>query len=82
MLNRLEALEREFADVEARLGDPQLIADQEKFQVEARRHKELDGIVSIGRRLRSATEDLEVAQEMFNESEGCLLYTSPSPRDA
>ena len=70
MLDRLVALEREFADVEARLGDPQLISDQEKFQVEARRHKELDGIVTIGRRLRSATEDLEVAQEMFNESEG------------
>jgi len=70
VLDRLESLEREFADVEARLGDPQLIADQEKFQVEARRHKELDGIVAIGRRLRSATEDHEVAQEMFNESEG------------
>jgi len=70
VLSRLESLEREFADVEARLGDPQLIADQAKFQVEARRHKELDAIVSIGRRLRSATEDHEVAQEMFNESEG------------
>ena len=55
MLDRLEALEREFADVEARLGDPQLIADQTKFQVEARRHKELDGIVGIGRKPVSYT---------------------------
>lgn len=70
MLSRLESLEREFADVEARLGDPDLIADQVKFQVEARRHKELDAIVSIGRTLRGATEDLEVAREMFTEAEG------------
>ncbi|MGI9606613.1 MAG: peptide chain release factor 1 [Acidimicrobiales bacterium] len=70
MLSRLESLEREFADVEARLGDPDLIADQTRFQTEARRHKELDGIVAIGRNLRSASEDLEVAREMFSESEG------------
>ena len=70
MLSRLESLEREFADVEARLGDPDLIADQTKFQVEARRHKELDAIVTIGRTLRAATEDLEVAREMFSEAEG------------
>jgi len=70
VLSRLESLEREFADVEARLGDPALIADQAKFQVEARRHKELDAIVAVGRRLRGATEDLEVAREMLAESEG------------
>ncbi len=70
MLERLESLEREFHDVEARLGDPQLIADQTRFQAEARRHKELDAIVTIGRALRSATEDHEAAQEMFNESDG------------
>lgn len=70
MLGRLESLENELGDVEARLGDPDLIADQERFQVQARRHKELDAIVSIGRQLRSETEDLEVAREMFNGSEG------------
>ena len=70
MLSRLETLEREFADVEARLGDPALIADQGRFQEEARRHKELSALVAIGRELRAATEDLEVAQEMMTESQG------------
>lgn len=70
MLSRLETLEREFADVEARLGDPGLIADQVRFQEEARRHKELSVLVAIGRELRAATEDLEVAQEMMTESQG------------
>lgn len=70
MLERLVALERELADVEARLGDPQLIADQKRFQEQARRHKELESIVSSGRSLRDLSQDLEDAQEMFNDSEG------------
>jgi peptide chain release factor 1 len=70
VLSRLETLEREFADVEARLGDPGLIADLVRFQEEARRHKELSALVAIGRELRAATEDLEVAQEMMTESQG------------
>ena len=70
MLDRVASLERELADVEARLGDPQLIADRSRFEVEARRHKELEGIVAIGRRLRSATEDLAVAREMLSETDG------------
>lgn len=70
MLRRLESLENEFGDVEARLGDPDLISDQARFQIEARRHKELDAIVSVGRRLRSETEELGSARDLFNESEG------------
>lgn len=70
MLSRLDALEREFEDVEARLGDPALIADQPKFQIEARRHKELESVVAVGKRLRGATEDLEVAREMLAEASG------------
>ena len=70
MLDRVASLERELADVEARLGDPQLIADRTRFEAEARRHKELEGVVSIGRRLRSATEDLTVAREMLGDTEG------------
>lgn len=70
MLGRLESLENELRDVEARLGDPDLISDQKRFQIEARRHKELDAIVSVGRTLRSVTEDLELAREMFNTSDG------------
>ncbi len=70
MLRRLESLENEFGDVEARLGDPDLISDQARFQIEARRHKELDAIVSVGRRLRTETEELGSARDLFNESEG------------
>jgi peptide chain release factor 1 len=70
MLERLGDLEREFDDVEARLADPQVIADQSKYGEVARRYKELEEIVSRARDLRQATEDLQTAREMLSEASG------------
>ena len=52
MLERLGDLEREFDDVEARLADPAVIADQSRYAEVARRYKELEEIVSRSRDLR------------------------------
>lgn len=68
MLDRLDALEKEFAEVEARLGDPQVLGDQKRLAAEARRHKELEAIVTCGRALRRALDDLETAREMYSEA--------------
>jgi peptide chain release factor 1 len=70
MLERLEELEREFADVEARLGDPELLADQPRYQDVARRYRELEAIVGRTRELRQRTEDLDTAKEMLTDLEG------------
>jgi peptide chain release factor 1 len=70
MLERLEGLEQEFADVEARLADPDVFADQVKYQALARRHHELDAIVSRARELKTRTDDLELAKQMLSESAG------------
>jgi peptide chain release factor 1 len=70
VIERLEALEREFADVEARLADPAVIGDQAAYTVLARRYRELEAIVSRSRQLRSRTDDLEAAREMLRESSG------------
>ena len=71
MLERLGGLEQELADVEARLGDPDLdYADQTKYQALTRRHHELDAIVSRARELRTRTDDLELAKQMLSESAG------------
>jgi peptide chain release factor 1 len=70
MLERLEGLEQEFADVEARLADPDVFADQAKYQALARRHHELDAIVSRARELQTRTDDLELAKQMLSESAG------------
>jgi peptide chain release factor 1 len=70
MLDRLESLESEFAAVEARLGDPDVLADSAKLRTESRRYKELSPIVEAFRRLREATDNLAVAKELLTESSG------------
>ena len=70
MLDRLDALEREFFDLQARLGDPELMADQTRYVAVARRYSELEEIVEVGTELRARTGDLEAARELFAETEG------------
>jgi peptide chain release factor 1 len=70
VLDRLSDLEREFLEVEARLADPQLIADQGAYAEVAKRYRELEGIVGPYRELRGRTDDLQVAKEMLRESSG------------
>jgi peptide chain release factor 1 len=70
MLDRLEALEGEFAAVEARLSDPDVFADQEAYVGLTRRHKELEPVVAASRAYRQARDDLATANEMLGELSG------------
>lgn len=85
MLDRLEALEAEFGDVERRLADPAVFADQDRYRELATRHKELDAIVSRSRDLRQRTEDAATAREMLTDLSGDdreLIRTEVSEADA
>jgi peptide chain release factor 1 len=64
VLERLEELEREYGEAEARLADPDLIADQSRYQPLAKRYHELEAIVSRTRELRQRQDDLATAREM------------------
>ena len=70
MLERLGELEREFEEVEARMADPDLIADQARYQDVTRRYRELEALVSRGRELRQRQADLETAREMLPGLDG------------
>src|SRR6478672_6146022 len=70
MLERLAALEQEFADVEALLADPEVFADHARYTGLARRYKELEAIVSRARELRQRTTDLATAKDMIGELAG------------
>ena len=65
---RLEAWEDEQRKVVDTLADPGLFADQARLRQVQRRHKELDALISAGRRLASAEADVEVAREMLAEA--------------
>jgi peptide chain release factor 1 len=70
VIERLESLEREFDEVEARLADPAIIGDQSAYTELAKRYRELEAIVSRSRQLRGRADDLEAAREMLRESSG------------
>ena len=70
MLDRLDDLERELAEVEGRLADPEITSDNRRYAEIARRHKQLDEVVSCGRSLREARRDIETLREMITESDG------------
>ena len=70
MRDRLDALEREFADVEARMADPSIHSTPGAYGPLARRHKELEAIVARSRELRARTGDLEAAQKLLTEASG------------
>jgi peptide chain release factor 1 len=70
VLERLGELEKEFQDLEARLGDPDLIADQARYQQVAKRYRELQPIVERYRELLTRRDDLETAREMLTDASG------------
>jgi peptide chain release factor 1 len=70
VLERLRDLETEFLEVEARLADPALIADQPRYQQVAKRYRELEPIVALARALWQRQEDLETAREMLGDAAG------------
>ena len=65
-----DELEREYEDLQSRLGDPDLIADQAAYAAAAKRYNELEQIVQCIRGLRQAHEDVATAKEMLTEASG------------
>lgn len=69
MLDRIAAIEREHAEIEARLGDPDLASDNKRYVEIMRRYSELGEIASVGAQLRSAHETLDVAKMLYADAE-------------
>ena len=67
---RLNGLQREFEEVEARLADPAVIADQTRYVELSRRYSELQPIVERTAQLIEAEGDLEAAKELISLGSG------------
>ncbi len=70
LLARAEGLERELADTEARLADPEVIADQQRYVEMSKHYRALQPVVERAAALRSAVDDLAAAEELFAASSG------------
>ncbi len=69
MLERLSALEDEFRELEARLADPEIVADNKRFVEMSRRYSALGEIVSVGAKLRERHDDVATIKELMGEAE-------------
>ena len=67
---RLEGLEREYAECEARLADPDVVADQVRYVEMTRRYRELGPIVEQVELLRRLDGDLAAARELGEVADG------------
>jgi peptide chain release factor 1 len=70
LLGRAEGLVRELADTEARLADPEVVADRRRYVELSRRYRALQPIVERATELRAATDDLAAAEELLASSSG------------
>jgi peptide chain release factor 1 len=67
---RLRDLEREHAECEARLADPDVVSDQTRYVELSRRYRELGAIVELAVRLSELAEDAGAARELGDSTSG------------
>jgi peptide chain release factor 1 len=70
VLERLPQFEAEYADVLARLSDPDVGRDPRTLRDLSRRRKQLEAVVETMRALEEARSDASAAQELFAEASG------------
>ncbi len=67
---RLAGWEREYESVLRALSDPEVLSDQNRLREASRRHKDLEALVGVGRKLQQAEDDVETAREMLTDASG------------
>ncbi len=67
MRDKLEKLIEAYADLEARLGDPEVVSDPKEYARLAKEHSNQAALVSHAREYISALDDIDVAKEMLSE---------------
>lgn len=68
--SRLQAMEHEHADLEARLADPEVITDPAELRRVSVRYRQLTPLVETVRRRRALEADAATARELLGEATG------------
>ncbi|WP_218309431.1 peptide chain release factor 1 [Alteromonas antoniana] len=69
VVTKLENLSERFEEVQALLGDPDIIGNQDKFRNLSKEFSQLEDVVAGFNRYKQAVGNLESAQEMLNEDD-------------
>ncbi len=67
MRDKLEKLIEAYADLEAKLGDPEVVSDPKEYARLAKEHSNQAELVACAREYISALDDIDVAKEMLAE---------------
>jgi len=70
MDERLDAIEKEYVELEASLGTSEVLADQAKLRDASRKYKQLTPLVECIRALRAVKGDAQAARELAAETTG------------
>jgi peptide chain release factor 1 len=62
-------IERRYAELEAELGDPAVLADQRRYAEVAREHKRLTGAAELARRWRELSAQQDEAAELASDGD-------------
>ena len=65
MLDKLEKLEAEFLEIQGKLGDPEIIANQELYTSLSRKYKSLESAAALTERYRNAMAAKTEAEEIL-----------------
>ena len=70
MQDRLESIERDYVDLEASLGSPEILGDQDKMREAGRLYKQLTPLVTCIRALTEMQGNAQAARELMAETAG------------
>lgn len=66
MLDKLEKLEKEYLEIQAKLSDSAVIADQDQYRTFSRRYKALESAYNLTQKYRQALTSEKEAQEILD----------------
>lgn len=69
MLNKLSVLEEKYLDIEKKIGDPEIISDQEEWQKYIKDYAELKPIIEVYREYKEAKNMVSEAKEIIETSD-------------
>jgi peptide chain release factor 1 len=69
MFDKLDAIEEKYEELSRQLGEPELLADQQKYARAAKQHRELEEIVAKYREYKSLERGLRETEEMLGTEE-------------
>ena len=67
MLDKLEKLEKEFLEIQGKLANADVIADQNLYKKMSRRYKQLEPAANLANEFREVVQSKEEAEEILKE---------------